>query len=384
MSKQFAVIRKQYTGFRSNWSFSTAMWLSKGLLLLVIILSACVEKIDFPLNKGESKLIVSGQISNLNEDKYVFLSETTSADRKPLLSGQYYVMNDLPRPVSGWVILVNEFGDKWDYQMEEPGKYRLDSTVVIEEGIYYHLEITVSGAKYTSEPEKMPEVVGEDELGYTFDRGVFKNNPETSFISINTKVTLPEQNKGYYLRWDVDEAYYWDLTFFPNPFNQPPPDCYVFGFPDPERITLLNGDLIGNSVTSSLQVVAERVIDESFLSRHYFNVRQVSISKSAYEYWRKVRELVNNKGSVFDSPPAPIYGNISNLDDEEEVVLGYFEVARVAQTRIYTTRADVPFFEPEVCTYSPTRPYDDYPKTCLRCSEFPSSSGETPHWWFDQ
>lgn len=97
-----------------------------------------------------------------------------------------------------------------------------------------------------------------------------------------------------------------------------------------------------------------------------------------------MRELVNNTGSVFDTPPAPIRGNIQNVNDPDEVVLGNFEVANVKLTRIYTTQADVPFFIPEVCTYSPTRRLDDYPKTCLRCSEFENSSNDYPVWWFDQ
>src|SRR5690606_27742860 len=183
------------------------------------------------------------------------------------------------------------------------------------------------------------------------------------FWQLSTTYIPPQRSDSFslgYFKNSKDN----NLTFFPNPFNQPPPDCYVFGFPDPERITLLNGDQFGGSAVINTQIVAKRIIDESFLSRHYFNVRQTSISKSAYEYWRKVRELVNNTGSVFDTPPAPIYGNVSNVDDDTEVVLGYFEVARVAQTRMYTTRADVPYFEPEVCTFSPTRPYEDYPKTC--------------------
>lgn len=54
-----------------------------------------------------------------------------------------------------------------------------------------HLEIYVNGKKYTSYPEMLPEAVEEDELEYTFDRGVFENSPEIAFISINTNVTLP-------------------------------------------------------------------------------------------------------------------------------------------------------------------------------------------------
>ncbi|WP_111318188.1 DUF4249 domain-containing protein [Algoriphagus chordae] len=355
------------------------------VVLISMLIGSCVEKIEFPLNKGLAKLVVSGQVSNLQENRFVFLSETTSKDRKPVFSGNYYVLNDLPNPVSeAELTLVGEDGSQSNFTEIEPGKYQLEASVEILNGVAYYLDIVVQGERYQSIPESLPEQVGEDELSYTFSRDIIQDQPETAFISIHTTTTLPSQKGGYYFRWDVDEVYYWDLTFFPNPFNQPPPDCYVFGFPDPQRISLLNGDLINSPGGKSTQLVAERILDDSFLSRHYFNVRLTSLNKSAFEYWRKVRELVNNSGSVFDTPPAPIYGNIQNVNRPDEVVLGNFEIARVSQKRIYTTRADVPFFEEEVCTYDPQRPYEDYPKTCLRCSEFPSSTNATPHWWFDQ
>lgn len=356
------------------------------LMLTLFLMVSCVEKIDFPLNKGVEKLIVSGQLTNLDEEQYVFLSETTSEEREPLLSGQYYVLNDLPRPViNAGVSLINDKNEKWSYREVEPGKYQLSEFFdQPEEGVKYHIEIQIQGKTYRSEPEMIPEYVGEDQLSYSFSRGVVSGQPETAFITIQSQVTLPQQVGGYYLRWDVDEAYYWNLTFFPNPFNTPPPDCYVFGFPDPERISLLNGDLINNPGGISTQVVAERIIDESFLSRHYFNVRQTSINKQSFDYWRKVRELVNNTGSVFDTPPAPIRGNLSNASNPNDIVLGNFELARVNQKRIYTTRADVPFLISEVCTYEPGKLLVRYPTTCLRCSSFPNSTNATPHWWFDQ
>jgi len=358
--------------------------LGKLVLLMAVMLGSCVEKIDFPLNLGVEKLIVSGQINNVNEPHYVYLSENTSADREPLLSGNYFVINDLPRPVSGaQVALKSELGESWSYSMIEPGTYELINFGGLKVGVAYQIEIEVEGRSYRSGPEVFTELIGTDELSYSFDRGIFKNQPETAFIAIQTEVTLPEQVGDYYLRWDVDEAYYWNLTFSPNPFNRGPGDCYVFAFPDAERITLLNGDLLNRPGGVSTQIVAQRIVDQSFLSRHYFNIRQTSISKASYEYWRKVRELVNNTGSVFDTPPAPIKGNIRNVNASDEVVLGFFEVANVNVTRIYTTPADVPFFIEEVCTYSPTRRLDDYPTTCLRCSEFNNSTTETPPWWFD-
>jgi hypothetical protein len=230
----------------------------------------------------------------------------------------------------------------------------------------------------------MPKVIGSDKLSYTFERARLEDNPEAALISIESEVTLPDQVGDYFLRWAVDEAYYWDLTFFPNPFNRPPPPCYVFEISNPERITLINGNLLNKPGGKSKQVVSKRLIDQSFLSRHYFNVRQLSIDKEAYEYWRKVRELVNNTGSVFDTPPAPIRGNLFNVNDPEEVVLGYFEVAKANVSRIYTTRADVPFFLEEICTYVPGKRATEYKPTCLSCNAFPNSTSELPDWWFDQ
>lgn len=352
---------------------------------LFLVAGACVDQIEFPLELGDERLIVSGQLNNLDETQFVFLSETTSKDREPIFTDGYFTINDLPRPVQGArVSLRSENGQSWDYSPREAGTYALDEFPGTEPGVAYFIHIEVGGRTYTSSPEVMPEVIGSDNISYTFDRGVFDGQPETAFISINSEVTLPEQTGGYYLRWDVEEIFYWNLTFFPNPFNKPPPDCYVFNFVDPERITLLDGDLLNRPGGTSAQTLAERVIDQSFLSRHYFNVRQVSTTRNSYEYRRRVRELVNNTGSVFDSPPAPIKGNLQNEANPNEVVLGYFEVANVAITRIYTTKADVPFFIEEVCTFDPNRPLTDYPRTCLSCSEWENSTGVTPEWWFDQ
>ncbi|MDN3205311.1 DUF4249 family protein [Algoriphagus sediminis] len=355
------------------------------LLVVFLLFESCVDQIEFPLNLGNERLIVAGQLNDWNETQYVYLSETTSADREPILTDGYFTINDLPRPVRGAQVSVkSSTGQNWSYQEIEPGTYALEGFPGPESGVEYYVEILAKGRVYKSSPEVMPEVIGEDEISYTFDRGELNNQPEIPFISIRSDVTLPEQTGGYFLRWDVEEVYYWNLTFFPNPFNTPPPDCYVFGFADPERITLLNGDLLNRPGGTSSQILAERRIDQSFLSRHYFNVRQISTSQESYEYRRKVRELVNNSGSVFDAPPAPVQGNLRNINDEEEVVLGYFEVAKVDVTRIYTTKADVPFFIEEVCTFDPNRPLSDYPRTCLSCSEFDNSTGETPEWWFDQ
>lgn len=361
-----------------------------GVLIVFLGFNSCVEQIEFELEKLErERLIVSGTLTNLNEPQVVFLSETTSQARKPLLADEenrIFTLNNLPRPLQGArVTLVDASqGRPWDYQETEPGKYELFDFPGTVSNSELYLEILVGDRLYRSRPQKIPEAIGSDELSFSFERTRLKDNPDAAQVIIKTEVTLPEQIGDYYLRWTVDEAYFWDLTFFPNPFNTPPPPCIVFGFPDPERIPLINGDLLNRPSGKSIQIVTKRLVDQSFLNRHFFNVRQLSISKDAFEYWRRVRELVNNTGSVFDSPPAQIKGNLYNVNDSEEVVLGYFEVAKAKVSRIYTTFADVPFFLEKSCEYVSSRRRDQYDPRCLSCNVFTNSQGFFPEWWFDE
>jgi hypothetical protein len=355
--------------------------------MVFVAYSSCVDQISFPLEKPErERLIVSGLFTDLDDVHTVFLSQTTSQAREPLFQDGFFTLDDKPRPVRGAqvTLVAPEINGAWIYQESKPGQYELEGDFALSEGLEYYLEIQAGGSVYRSEIQRMPEIVGDDELSFTFERTRLDNNPDAAQVVIRSEVTLPQAEGGYYLRWAVDEAYFWDLTFFPNPFNTPPPNCIVFGFPDPERITRVNGDLLGRDPAKSTQIVAQRLVDQSFLSRHYFNVRQLSISKDAFEYWGKVSEVVNNTGSVFDTPPAPIRGNMYNISDPDEVVLGYFEVAKAKLNRIYTTAADVPFFLEKECTYEPSKRLDQYNPSCLSCSFFPNSTTQYPEWWFDQ
>jgi len=145
-----------------------------GVFVTLVLFNSCVDQIDFPLNRGVEKLIVFGQLNNLDEDKFVMLSETTSADREPLFSGQYLVLNDLPRPVTtANVFVVNTQNERFSLNQVEPGKYMLPRSVQIREDVAYFVEIQIEGKTYRSEPEQMPAAVGTDAVSYEFSRGVF-------------------------------------------------------------------------------------------------------------------------------------------------------------------------------------------------------------------
>ena len=356
------------------------------VLLLLLGISSCVDQISFPLEKATNeRLIVSGLITNVKGTKRIFLSTTTAANRPPLFVNGYYTQNDAPRPVQNARITLWRAGQPLlgeAFQEVRAGVYEYELEEPLEPGISYFVEIQIGGKTYRSAPQVMPSILGEDALSFSFERARIADNPDAAQLILKTELTLPQVTGEYYLRWSVEEAYFWDLTFFPNPFNTPPPNCIVFAYPDPERITLVNGEVLNRPGGKSTQMIAQRPVDQSFLSRHFFTVNQLSITKEAYTYWERVREVVNNSGSVFDSPPAAIRGNVSNINDSEEVVLGFVEIAKAQETRIFTTRGDVPYYLEKVCEYIPGKRADQYLPTCLKCEAFPNSTNQYPDWWF--
>jgi hypothetical protein len=75
--------------------------------------------------------------------------------------------------------------------------------------------------------------------------------------------------------------------------------------------------------------------------RYSVNVKQLSISKQEYEFWNKLQISTENVGDVFGTQPFSITGNIKNVDDDKEPVLGYFQTGSVMAKRLYVDRADV-------------------------------------------
>jgi hypothetical protein len=64
-------------------------------------------------------------------------------------------------------------------------------------------------------------------------------------------------------------------------------------------------------------------------------VRQFSLNQDEYYYWEKLQRLTENVGSLYDVTPFSVEGNIFNIDNPDEKVLGYFSVSSVSTKRLF-------------------------------------------------
>ena len=64
-------------------------------------------------------------------------------------------------------------------------------------------------------------------------------------------------------------------------------------------------------------------------------IKQYSLTPGAYNYWENLRKNSKETSSLYYRQPVPLNGNIRNLNDTTEKVLGYFGVSQVNQKRIH-------------------------------------------------
>lgn len=58
---------------------------------------------------------------------------------------------------------------------------------------------------------------------------------------------------------------------------------------------------------------------------------QYTIDENTYYYLKELKQYNEEVGTLYDAPPSPLYGNICNVNDENEPVQGIFNVGSGSQ-----------------------------------------------------
>ena len=72
--------------------------------------------------------------------------------------------------------------------------------------------------------------------------------------------------------------------------------------------------------------------------RYSLNVRQYKISQSAMTFWENIDQLINQTGSLYQTQPYQVQGNIRCNSDSSYYVAGIFEIAGVSTLRVFVDK----------------------------------------------
>ena len=99
-------------------------------------------------------------------------------------------------------------------------------------------------------------------------------------------------------------------------------------------------NIASDKLINGRKFVDQFLVDVPYTSAEPYFVlaQQQSLTKEAYNFWNKVRGQLNNSGGVFDTPPVLIQGNIYNVSNQDEQVLGYFGASSIRYMPYYVDR----------------------------------------------
>lgn len=328
----------------------------------------CLDPTEIDTVTVGGELVISGQISTLEDQSTLTIGITAETER-------------LPYPVSGATVVIYEDGDSIGSYLESPeraGKYILDGRVGIPNKVYQVQIMLPDQSTYWSARERMPAEAGTVSSYYEHSREDHVDGEGTlstkNFLKVYANSTLPSAETQF-LRWMVEEVYIIVVSSPPGlPVTRPP--CFVTQPADPQYFVLLDRSSL-NATEIPDKLVARRLVDETFMYKHYMVTYQSAVTKEAYDYWRKVDILVSGNGSLFDPPPAKIYGNITrSVEEGEDHVFGYFQATNQTVSRIFTRPEDFPYylnFSDCQSSFPPMR--------CIDCLSVQNSSYERPPWF---
>ena len=263
------------------------------LLIGSLILSSCEDKIDLDVPVGPTRLVVDALLSNGSSDQTITLSTTAP----------YFSSSQTPRVTNARVYVTVGTSDtiSFNHDAPVPGNY-VALYDMVDTAKEYVLHIEWNGNKYRSFPEKMHRVPPIDTLIQSEEKfpqqGDFRQEGYAGLLT-----TVEPKGLGDYYRWIIKKN------------NKVSTDPFSLLFSDDRLVD-------GNKI-KDWDIVYELQPDDTV------EVWQMSISERAYHFWSLLFAQITKFGGPFDTPPAPIEGNVYNENDENEMVLGFFGVSKV-------------------------------------------------------
>ena len=364
------------------------------IVSLALLLAACVT--DFtPEVKGVSGiLVVDGTIT---DGESVFR-----------LSRSVGITDDIRSAdtiTNAEVSVERSDGVFFKASQESKGAYRAINGA-LDPNLEYRLNISLDGKQYQSSflrPTFTPEI---DSLSFQGHGG---EKPVTIHVSSHAgKDSPPYYCWSYKENWEIQSRWFANAREEPlgskniiwhNPYTSE--NTYHCWVKDSSKVLL-----VGTTEKLTENRLAEHklfeipVSDERLSVLYHVEVSQMQIRKEAYDYFKILQDEIERTGSIF-SPimSAGDNGNIFNVSDPDELVIGYVEVATVSREGMFLSY-DMNLYLPVVDEVAYCRIFKKgvgmgsdesmlwyrYPETvtfpsCVDCRAKPGATKNRPAWW---
>lgn len=321
---------------------------------LVVGLYACIDSFTPKSTLNTDLLVIEGIITDQPVTQAISLSRSRSnAD------------SNTSRPVTGATVQIIVNGTTAiNLRESRPGRYAFPGTFRGKVGDSYQLRFTTAdGSSYESTVETMIAVAPIQNVYDQFE----PNGPSIRYDgqpspcnNIYLDFQDPANERNFYLwRWTLYEKQDWCATCQQGRYRITGTDSNLVGacIADP-KLSYYNfydytcrtdcwdlfyskqinvfSDIYTNGNTQIGRLIAQIPVFAQVPA--LVDVEQLSLTANAYRYYKLFADQAQNTGTLADSPPAPTVGNVRNLNDANENVVGYFTASAVSINHYWLDR----------------------------------------------
>ncbi|MBX2967625.1 MAG: DUF4249 domain-containing protein [Cyclobacteriaceae bacterium] len=315
----------------------------KHTLFYSFILVGCIDPYKPKMIEEDiNALVVDGFVNTTTNTVNVSLSRTL-----PLMEDYAY------EPVTNAdVNIEGEDGSSFLLYNNGDGKYSLDE-LSLNESVKYRLYVNRSGSEYRSEFITLKPSPSLDEITWEI-------SPDNDGIQIYVDAHDPTSKTRYY-QWVFTET--WEYaTEFISSFILENGELRIRNDNEFTNIcwaTDLSDKILINQTTHLTNDVVHK-FPIQFISRNSVKiargysilVQQRALDENAYNYLQQLQRTTEVMGGLFDPMPSQVTGNMYNVNDGSEPVIGYFRGGAVQEKRLFITRAELAHAFPPYQTFS--------------------------------
>jgi hypothetical protein len=296
---------------------------------LPLLLNCCVEPYNIASIGSQELLVVEGHISTDLKKHEVVISRTSP------ISNQEFV------PESNAQVYIKDGHGVITTLTESQSGHYLTPTFKGLIGTTYQLFITTqSGRQVTSDEVTLMDTPEIKNIYASYSPNLTVNGESGGFqIFLDTED--PTKKTNFY-RWNYEGT--WEIqTPFESNFvwlgenkvgfrDTPVSTCYASESSNSILLQSTQGLTTGKVTAQVIQTLSAS--SPSMRIAYSILVRQYAISQHAFLYWQNLKKINQSQGTLYDTQPGIVIGNIKSLNDKE-AVLGYFDAGVVKEVRVF-------------------------------------------------
>lgn len=317
------------------------------LSALICCVTSCVEPFAAETQAFEAALVIDARLTDEMKQHEVLLARARPFEQ-----------DSLSVEKNAKVVIINDLGTIYSFDEIEPGRYVSQVAFSAEQNSNYQLLITTSSGKsYRSESITTPKKASIGTLN--IERGTNDLGEDGVNILLNANSGIEDVN---YFKYEYEETYKiiapdWDpfeFDIIDSIACELPQIGYEVGIKArTKQNRICYNTIISTKIlqTSSINLEKNAISDFSvrFLNRDNFAishrysilVKQHSQTLEAFSYYQTLESFSSSDNVFSEIQPGFLTSNIKSDTDNDEKVIGYFEVTSVSEKRVYFNHEDL-------------------------------------------